>query len=149
MNLESTRETLLEAYKASLAAYCPERFVRRGLVDPVSLPLDQLQAGVLCITATGGGKFANYLGREGEFCTVKLTITGFVQVEERPLSDDPDAAPVLVESAEHALLEEVIGWIGAEHSPPQDPLYPIDYTQSGGLVHPMGWFALRLEARNV
>jgi hypothetical protein len=142
MNLESARDDLLEAWKASMADFLPLRVVDRGMVDPATLPLKQLQAGVLRLVARGGGNFANYQGREGELGTVRCTLLGFVVVPEK--SDKAD-----VERAEFALLEDVLRWVGLRKAPPLDVIYPGNYTQSGQLEHPIGWFALDMEARDV
>lgn len=142
MKLGSERDDLLELWKNSLAEFLPERAVRRGLVDPATLPLKELQAGVLCLVAQGGGSFANYQGREGELGTVRCTLLGFVIVPERSEKAE-------VEQAELALLEDVLRWVGERKAPPLDCIYPGDYTQSGQLEHPIGWFALTMEARNV
>jgi hypothetical protein len=142
VKLESVRDTLLDQWKDSIAAFLPARHVRRGLVDPATLPLEQIQAGVICLVATGGGSFANYQGREGELGTVRVKAIGFVLVPERSEKDD-------VERAELALLEDLLSWVGERKDPPLDCIYPGDYTQSGQLEHPAGWFVLDLEARNV
>jgi hypothetical protein len=142
MNLESARDTLLDAWVADMAGYLPTRVVGRGLVDPATLPIRDLQAGVLRLVGRGGGNFANYQGREGELGTVRCTLLGFVVVPEK--SDKTD-----VERAELALLEDVLRWVGLRRLPPLDDIYPGDYTQSGQLEHPIGWFALQIEARNV
>jgi hypothetical protein len=142
MKLESARDTLLELWKDSLADFLPDRIVRRGLLDPATLPAKELAAGVLCLVAQGGGSFANYQGREGELGTVRCTVLGFVAVPERSEKAD-------VERAELALLEDVLRWEGERKAPPLDCIYPGDYTQSAQLEHPIGWFALAMEARNV
>jgi hypothetical protein len=142
MKLDSARNDLLEQWKTSLADFLPERVVDRGLVDPKTLALKQLQAGVLRLVATGGGNFANYQGREGELGTVRCTVLGYVVVPERSEKAE-------VEQAELALLEDVLRWVGERKAPPLDCIYPGDYTQSGQLEHPIGWFTLSMEARNV
>jgi hypothetical protein len=142
VKIESMRDTLLDLWKTSLAEFLPERIVRRGLVDPAALTQKELQAGVLCLVAQGGGSFANYQGREGELGTVRCTLLGFVVVPEK-------SEKVEVEQAELALLEDVLRWVGERKAPPLDAIYPGDYTQSAQLEHPLGWFALSMEARNV
>lgn len=142
MRMDSARDALLQQWRDSLADYLPARFVRRGLVDPATLPKREIEAGVLCLIARGGGAFANYQGREGELGTVRAAIVGFVQVKERD-------EIVVVEQAELGLLEDVLAWIGERKAPPLDCIYPGDYVQSGGLERPVGWFNLAVEARNV
>jgi hypothetical protein len=142
MTLASVRDDLFEQLRTALAEYLPERVVGRGLVDPATLQLKDLEAGVLRIVARGGGDFANYPGREGELGTLKFAILGFVQVDE-------DSEKVVVEQAELALLEDVLRWTGEIKLPPLDCIYPLDYTQSGQLEHPVGWFVLQMKATNV
>jgi hypothetical protein len=144
MRLDSTRDTLMAAMQESMSAFLKSRVVDRGLVDPANLPLEQLQVGVLRLVTRGGGNFANYQGREGELGTVRFTVLGFIQVPEK-------SAKVEVEQAELALLEDVLDWAGPrqQRSPPLDCIYPLEYTQSSGLEHPIGWIALSMEARNV
>lgn len=142
MKLTSARNDLLELWKQSMASFLADRVVRRGLVDPAVLPMQELKAGVLCLVAGGGGGFANYQGREGELGTVRASIVGFVIVPEKSAKEE-------VEQAELALLEDVLMWVGERKAPPLDCIYPGDYTQSGQLEHPIGWFALAMEARNV
>jgi hypothetical protein len=142
MNLESARDALLDLWVSNMADFLPDRVIGRGLVDPATLPQKDLQAGVLRLVSRGGGNFANYQGREGELGTVKCVLLGFVLVPEKSEKKD-------VERAELALLEDVLRWVGLRKLPPLDCIYPGDYTQSGQLEHPIGWFALHLEARNV
>jgi hypothetical protein len=130
MTLASVRDDLLRASR-KLWRYLPERVVDRGLVDPATLPIEDLERGVLRIVARSGGDFANYQGREGELGTLKFAILGFVQVDET-------ATKVVVEQAELALLEDVLRWTGERKLPPLDCIYPLDYTQSGQLEHPIG-----------
>lgn len=138
----SQRDTLLELMKTDMQTLLPTRVVQRTLLDPAQIPIKDLQKGVVCVVAAGGGSFANYQGREGELSTVKGSIVGYVQVAERDL-------PIETERAETALLEEVLDWFGQAHPPGLGSAYPLEYTQSQQMEHPIGWFALRFELRHV
>lgn len=138
----SARDTLLELMKTEMAAFLPGRAVQRSLDDVARIKLADLEKGVLCIVAGGGGQFANWQGREGELGTVRGTIVGYVQVGEKEL-------PQETERAEFALLEDVLRWFGEHHPEPLGSAYPLDYKQSGQMEHPIGWFALQFELRFV
>lgn len=138
----SARDTLLELMKTEMAAFLPARAVQRSLDDVARIKLADLEKGVLCIVAGGGGQFGNWQGREGELGTVRGTIVGYVQVGEKEL-------PQETERAEFALLEDVLRWFGERHSEPLGSTYPLDYKQSGQMEHPIGWFALQFELRFV
>lgn len=142
MRLDSPIDTMLEAWRQSMADAMPHRVVQRGLVDPALLPQADWEAGVLCLVGGGGGNFANWHGREGELGTVRATVVGFVLVGERE-------AQVVVEQAELGLLADLLEWVQLRKAPPLDAIYPGDFRQSQGLEHPAGWMALKLEARNV
>lgn len=138
----SQRDTLLELLKTDMQAFMPARVVQRTLLDPASIPAKDLQRGVVCIVTSGGRDFANWQGREGELGTVAGAMVGFVRVGEREPSLE-------TERAETALLEEVLAWFGQSHPPGLGSAYPLDYSQSGQMEHPIGWFALRFELRHV
>lgn len=136
----SQRDTVLELMKAEVAAFLPDRVVQRSLRDVADIAQRDLQKGVLCIVAGGGGQFANWQGREGELGTVRGTVVGYVAVGERE-------APLETERAEMALLEDVLRWVGQQHPEPLGSVYPGDYKQSAQIEHPVGWFALQFELR--
>ena len=138
----NTIETALAGIEASLKAKLPLRTVQRSLLlDPGSHDLDALKSGVLCLVNGGGGRFANYRGREGQLGHARLGVVGFVAVAE-------DAAPVAVEQAELALLQEVLGWVKEPGMPrPWDTALPGDFRQSGQIEFPFGWFVLELDVR--
>ena len=98
-----TQEDVLEAMRESLAAQLPGRYVQRSLMDPSTEKNERLADGVLCLVATGGGSFANWLGRAGELGTVNVTLVGYVKVADK-------SEPVEVERAELAMLADVLGW---------------------------------------
>ena len=135
-------DTALEAIKTSMAAQLPHRVVSRSLLlDPMSADEADLRKGVLCLVNGGGGKWANYLGREGQLGQANLSIVGFVLVDEA-------SAPVDVERAELALLDDVLGWV---HNPglprPVNSVLPLEFRQSGQLEHPFGWMVLTLNVK--
>lgn len=139
----SVRDTVLNLMQDGLADFLPLRVVQRTLVDPADIKAGDLDKGVLCIVHRGGSDFVNWQGREGELGTVRGTVVGFVQVGEREL-------PLETERAELALLEDFLAWVGEAGKPPKiGAVYPSDYTSSGQMEHPMGWFALNFELRNV
>ena len=138
----SERDTLLQLMADSMQDAMPLRKVTRTLLDPADISADDLAAGVLCVVAGGGGQFVNWQGREGELGTVRGSVVGVVQVGEKE-------APLETERAERALLEEVLTWVGDVHPPEIGAVYPGDYQQSNQLEHPIGWFALQFELRNV
>lgn len=138
----SQRDTLLELMRDSLQDFLPGRMVERTLIDPAEFSAEQLDKGTLCIVARGGGQFLNWQGREGELGTVRGTVVGFVRVDEKD-------EPLEIERAELALLEDFLNWVGDVHPPEIGAVYPGDYRQSGQMEHPIGWFAIDFELRNV
>ena len=138
----SQRDTVLQMMADSVQAFLPLRIVQRTLLDPANMTSVEQDAGVLCIVAGGGGQFVNWQGREGELGTVRGTVVGFVSVGERE-------SPLETERAELALLEDFLNWVGEVHPPEIGAVYPGDYKQSSQMEHPIGWFALQFELRNV
>lgn len=139
--MSGPHDAALETIKLSLAAKLPGRFVQRSLVDPANAPTEQLQAGLLCLVSKSGGQFANYRGREGDLAHLNVFLVGYVQVAE-------GSAPVEVERAELALLQDVLDWVkdpGALR--PVNTVLPIEWNQSSQLEHPYGWFSLRLDVQ--
>jgi len=134
-------DAALAAMVASLAAQLPGRHVQRSLVDPANETATRLTSGVICLVSEGGGQFANYRGREGELGRLNVRVVGFVQVAEA-------AEAVAVESAELALLRDVLGWVNAPTvHPGVDFIEPGDFAQSKQLEHPYGWVTLALTVR--
>lgn len=130
----------LDALHASLALALPNRYVQRSLADPAQVPAEQLQAGLICLVTEGGGRFANYRGREGDLGAMDVRLVGFVQVPE-------SAPPSDVERAELDLLGEVLLWVSTTAVPGLDVLTPGDWSQSKQLEHPYGWLVLALEVK--
>lgn len=136
-----TYEQALEAIRASLAAKLGHRVVTRSLIDPANLADEDLYAGVLCLVSRGGGDFANTRGREGQLGRGNAYLVGYLRVAE-------SAAPLEVEQAELALLQEVLDWCTDPGTlRPLNAVLPLDWTQSAQLEHPYGWVALRLDVR--
>lgn len=138
-------DTALDAIAASLAAALPLRVVQRSLVlDPVNHDPAALEKGVLCLVAGGGGRFANYRGREGQLGRASLGVVGFVKVSE-------GSEPLAVEQAELALLADVLDWVAAPAAPgspvPWDSALPQDWRCSRQMEHPYGWVVLELDVR--
>ena len=134
-------DTALETIKTSLAAQLPLRVVSRSLLlDPMSADEADLRKGVLCLVNGGGGKWANYLGREGQLGQANLSIVGFVLVDEA-------SAPVDVERAELALLDDVLGWCANPGAVSPVQTAPQEFRQSHQLEQPYGWFVLTLDVR--
>lgn len=130
----TTANDLLDGIEASLFARLTGRVVRRGLVDPAQADQADLLNGVVCIVARGGGKFANYLGREGQLGAMEVALVCFVKV-------DDDTQPQAVEQAELALLDELLDWTknGVGYALPKE------WRQSEQLEHPYGWVVLTLD----
>ena len=131
---------VLDAITASLATALPLRNVQRSLVDPANESAERLLAGVVCVVSEGGGKFANYRGREGDLGTMHVRLVGFVQVAE-------GTTPADIEIAELTLLGEFLRWISTTAVPGLDALYPGDWAQSKQLEHPHGWLVLALTVK--
>lgn len=131
---------VLDAIVASLAAAMPARRVQRSLVDPANESAERLSAGVVCVVSGGGGKFANYRGREGDLGVMNVQLVGFVQVAQKSL-------PAAVEAAELDLLGDLLTWISLGSVPGLDVFYPGDWLQSKQLEHPYGWLVLALEVK--
>jgi len=125
-----------------MQAAMPHRVVQRSLViDPVNHDPADLAKGVICLVSSGGGKFANYRGREGQLGHAKLGVVAFVKV-----SDASD--PVAVEEAELAVLADVLAWVKNPGMPrPFDSVLPMEFRQSGQLDHPWGWIVIELDVR--
>lgn len=131
---------VLDAIVASMASAMPTRHVQRSLVDPANETADRLTAGVVCVVTEGGGKFANYRGREGDLGTMNVRLVGFVRVAE-------GTTPADIEIAELTLLGEFLRWISTTAVPGLDVLYPGDWAQSKQLEHPYGWLVLALAVK--
>ena len=98
----NTFDQALAGIEASMQAAMPHRVVQRSLViDPMNHDPAALAKGVICLVAGGGGQFANYRGREGQLGHASLGVVAFVKVPE-------DSEPVAVESAELAVLADVL-----------------------------------------
>lgn len=130
----------LDAIEASLFAKLKDRHVERGLVDPAAADRQHLLDGIVCIVGTGGGSFANYLGREGQLGRLGVVIVGFLLVDE-------DTKPVEVERAELKLLQELLDWTTYPNNPGLNSVLPLDFRQSQQLEHPYGWVSLSLDVR--
>lgn len=136
----NNHDAVLNAITASLAQAMPARFVQRSLVDPADVPTEQLLAGLLCVVTESGGNFANYRGREADLGSMAVRLVGFVKVEE-------GQPAVATESAELALLGDLLTWLNTIGVPGLDVIYPGDWTCSKQLEHPYGWLALALEVK--
>lgn len=128
-----------------MQAAMPHRVVQRSLVlDPANHDPAALAKGVICLVAGGGGQFANYRGREGQLGHMALGVVAFVKVPE-------GLAPVAVETAELAVLADVLAWVKAPVAPgmprPYDSALPKAFRQSGQLDHPWGWIVIELDVR--
>lgn len=130
----------LDAIEASLFATLSPRHVQRGLVDPAAADRQQLLDGLVCVVSDGGGSFANYLGREGQLGLMRVTLVGFLLVEE-------DTEPVAIEQAELELLQQLLAWTTFPNNPGVSSVLPLEFRQSQQLEHPYGWLALALEVR--
>jgi hypothetical protein len=140
----SEREAFMVAARDSLAAACPERFVTRGMVDPVTLPDDALRKGVLTLIATDRDNWLMHTGREGEYGRLLFVIIGYVRLK------GTDESTERLERTEAQLEHEVLQWVRDELKPaPLDAVYPLRCSYSGGLEVPMGWFVMELEGRYV
>jgi hypothetical protein len=138
----NTFDEALDGIHASLAAALPHRVVQRSLVlDPHNHDPVQLEKGVICLVNGGGGRFANYRGREGQLGHATLGVVGFVKVPEGSESEE-------VERAELALLADVLAWVKAPGQPrPFDSALPQEFKQSRQMEHPFGWIVIELDVR--
>ena len=136
----NNHDAVLNAITASLAQAMPARFVQRSLVDPADVPTEQLLASLLCVVTESGGNFANYRGREADLGSMAVRLVGFVKVEE-------GQPAVATESAELALLGDLLTWLNTIGVPGLDVIYPGDWTCSKQLEHPYGWLALALQVK--
>jgi len=133
----NNHNAVLDAIVASLAAALPARHVQRNLIDPANETAARLTAGVICLVSEGGGKFANYRGREGDLGQMDVRAVGFVQVAE-------SSQPADIERAELTLLGDLLTWVSTTAVPGLDTVMPGDWAQSKQLEHPYGWLALAL-----
>lgn len=133
----NNHNAVLDAIVASIAAALPARYVQRSLVEPANAKQAQLTAGLVCVVSGGGGRFANYRGREGDLGHMDVHLVGFVKVAESSESAD-------VERAELTLLGDLLTWVNTTGAPGLDVVEPGDWTQSKQLEHPYGWLALAL-----
>ena len=138
----NTYDAALAGIEASMQAAMPHRVVQRSLViDPMNHDPAALAKGVICLVAGGGGQFANYRGREGQLGHAKLGVVAFVKVPE-------DSKPVAVETAELAVLADVLAWVKNPGMPrPFDSALPKEFRQSEQMDHPWGWIVLELDVR--
>lgn len=135
-------DAALAGIASSLATKLPHRVVQRSLVlDPINHDPAAMAKGVICLVNGGGGRFANYRGREGQLGRADLAAVCFVKVAD-------GADPVATEQAELALLEDLLGWVSDTGTPrPFDSALPKDFRQSKQLDHPYGWIVLELDVR--
>lgn len=138
----NTFEQALEGIKDSMQAALPHRVVQRSLViNPMDHDPADLAKGVICLVSGGGGQFANYRGREGQLGHAKLGVVAFVKVPE-------DSQPEAVESAELAVLADVLAWVKNPGMPrPFDSVLPKEFRQSEQRDHPWGWIVIELDVR--
>lgn len=135
-------DAALEAIKTSMAAKLPGRVVTRSLVlDPPTHDMQELRKGVICLVGEGGGRFANYRGREGQMGHIDLGVVGFVAVDEA----EPTEA---IERAELALLEDVLAWVKDPGAPRVfDTALPGRFRLSRQIDFPLGWIVLDLDVK--
>jgi hypothetical protein len=136
----ANHNAVLDSIEASLFAALPDRYVQRSLVDPLNADQAQLLAGLICLVSEGGGRFANYRGREGDLGQMDVRLVCFLKVQE-----GTDAAEI--ERAELALLGDLLTWVGNTAVPGLDVIYPGEWAQSKQLEHPYGWLVLSLEVK--
>ncbi len=122
-----------------MQAAMPHRVVQRSLViDPMNHDPADLAKGVICLVSGGGGQFANY---RGQLRHAKLGVVAFVKVPE-------DSDPVAVETAELAVLADVLAWVKNPGMPrPFDSALPKEFRQSEQMDHPWGWIVIELDVR--
>lgn len=136
-------ELVMQALEAGLKASAAARTVQRGMVlDVANIKKADLERGLLCLVAQGGGGFLNYQGREGDGGDLNVTLVAYVCVPEKAL-------PVQLEQAEFAVIEDVLAFCKAlpPTGAPLDAVIPISWTQSGQLEHPYGWVTMKLKVR--
>lgn len=136
----NNHNAVLDAIVASMGTAMHSRYVQRSLIDPANETAARLTAGVICIVSEGGGKFANYRGREGDLGEMNVRAVGFLQVS-------PSSTPADIERAELTLLGDLLTWVSTTAVPGLDVVYPGDWAQSKQLEHPYGWLALALTVK--
>lgn len=127
----------IDAVVASLAAALPTRKVQSSLDMPESALREDLLAGLLCVVSESGGKFANYRGREGQQGQIKVSVVGYLLVEE-------GTAKEAIQRAELTLLNELLAWVASPVVVGINTVTPGDWVQSKQLEHPYGWLVLEL-----
>lgn len=142
MSAVNKLDVALDAIRDLMAAALPHRVVQRSLVrDPITHDEDEMLKGVICLVNGGGGRFANYRGREAQLGHASLGVVGFVRVDEAL----PGEA---VEKAELALLQDVLDWLKSPGAPrPFDTAAPGDWRQSRQLEFPFGWIVLEVDVK--
>lgn len=126
-----------------LTASATGRVIKRGMVlDPANLKQPELEKGVICMLASGGGAFWNYQGREGDGGDLDVQLVGFVRVGEKTPTE-------AIEIAEFGLVQDVLTFCqGIEHGDAVlSAVIPVSFKLSGQLEHPFGWMSMKLKAR--
>lgn len=136
----ANHNAVMEALKTSLANFVPGRTVTRTLIDPANAKTQELKAGIFCLVVEGGGNFADYVGRAADLGEMTVRVVGFVQVAEK-------ATPADVESAELAMLGDLLRWINAGGVAGLDTVSAGNWTCSKQLEHPFGWLVLELKVK--
>lgn len=127
----------MEMLRSTLQAQAPARKVTRSFHDFAQRAAADLDAGIYTVLAQGESNFPNYVGRQGEFGILAISIIGQIKLAE-------DSEPSAVEDAEFLMAAEIKALTAA---PPAgiDSLLLHSYRQSSQLEHPYGWIAFDME----
>ncbi|MDH4451362.1 MAG: hypothetical protein QE265_12360 [Rhodoferax sp.] len=134
MSLDN-HSAVMESLKTSLAEFVPARVVTRTLIVPTQAKSDDLKKGVFCLVVEGGGDFADYVGRAADLGEMNVRVVGFVQVAE-------NATPADVETAELAMLGDLLRWVNVGGVPGLDTVSAGNWICSKQLEHPFGWLVV-------
>lgn len=135
------RANRMAAIVAALTAACPTRVVTRDYQDIGRVSAADLTAGRITVLGQGEGKYQNLRGRPGQDSQQRIMLIGQLKVAETESTST-------VEDAEFALFEEILAAFAAAQGYPLNCLDLVDFTQSGGLEAPYGWFTVDLHLHN-
>jgi hypothetical protein len=137
--MSSELTTRMEAIKASLAAFRPQRVVTRDAKDPSNHSREDRLKGIFTIVALNEGDYTNapgYLAQDGR--------QGFVILGDIDLV--PNQAPSKIEDAEGLMLDDIKAWVRSTASSPTLCLVRlIRVIFSGQIASPSGWIVCELD----
>lgn len=125
------------AIYASLVAALNTHVVKRSLLHYDQHPQGEVEIGVVMLISDGETQYSQNLGMTANEGKHGQLLIGHLKVAE-------DSAPVAIELAEMALLEEIKSWVRTGVS---GMSFEIESAQhSRQLEHPYGWVVVKLNA---